>query len=258
MAAKITREYRFSRLPPRPVSCEGAVFSLLTHGCTARECRDDFLFFNKTNVADMADCGRLSYKCTNESFIFFDTAGGLAPPSDCTTKAKFHLYFEDVDLTGPVSLPGVVHATSITAKGGWWARENITTAEINAMRDNPNPSEAELLNWTGGKGLQLLNISRLDLPDLVNISSGGIVMYDVGNLSSLTVPKLKYIAGPITLKLSHGPAISLSFPELYQVTRGIFISGKIDAYVAPKLSLLFPWSWATSKLISFAAWISQS
>ncbi|KFY11728.1 hypothetical protein V492_04295 [Pseudogymnoascus sp. VKM F-4246] len=204
---------------------------------TPDQCPDSYLYFNRTNVADLADCARLSYECTNSSSIFFDSTSGVALPLYCPTKKSFNLFFEDPDLTGPIALPGVGEVHQINFQGGYKLRDNITAAELKDLADKPSLDEADILNYTGGKGLQLLNMSSIDFPDLVNVSIGlGVRIADSGNLSSLTMPKLEYIHDALLLDLSGGPAISLSFPKLSRVLRGISVTGKIDALDFPALN----------------------
>lgn len=75
-------------------------------------------------------------------------------------------------------------------------------------------------------GTKPVNVSRINMPDLQNVTS--LSIYNMANLSSLEVPRLKYLEGGLFLDLRGGPAISLSFPQLERAGT-IRILGKIDS-----------------------------
>ncbi|KFY34547.1 hypothetical protein V494_06681 [Pseudogymnoascus sp. VKM F-4513 (FW-928)] len=200
------------------------------------ECRDRYLFFNHTNVADLVECAEFAYYCANGSTIVVDGTNGDVPPAKCT-KRIYVLYYEQPDVTGPIELPGVVEVNSIVLTGGYVVRDNITTVTTNATHDTPGLAEKEPLGSTEEVWVRAKNtIPSLDLPNLVHVSSGGIFMENMTNLSRLSVPKLENISGRINLNLSDGPAINLSFPKLYRVDEGIIVNGKIDALDFPVLN----------------------
>lgn len=71
-------------------------------------------------------------------------------------------------------------------------------------------------------------MSSIDFPDLVNITYD-MVIQNMHNLASITMPKLENIGGYARIYLGGGPAISLSFPNLLHVKTNIILIGKIDA-----------------------------
>ncbi|OBT65644.1 hypothetical protein VE03_05564 [Pseudogymnoascus sp. 23342-1-I1] len=77
--------------------------------------------------------------------------------------------------------------------------------------------------------------TSIELPDLVNIT-GSININDVDSISNFSVPKLKDIEAILELNFTGGPAIDLSFPSLYHVGGGIYLSGEIDALDFPVLN----------------------
>ena len=78
-----------------------------------------------------------------------------------------------------------------------------------------------------------MNLTSLELPDLVHAGIFQIQYADM--LESLSVPKLTNVSLSLLIDLSaevgypSPPAINLSFPSLYQVMGGIYITGNIDS-----------------------------
>lgn len=114
-------------------------------------------------------------------------------------------------VTGPLSIPGVVDASQAVFQGQWPHYVNI---RVNDSLTGEEP----------------LNLTSLDLPDLINVVS----MFEIqwaDKIKSLSVPKLISVGEGIDLDLTgeNPPAMNLSFPSLYHVEGGIWLSGNIDA-----------------------------
>jgi hypothetical protein len=117
----------------------------------------------------------------------------------------------DPKITGSLSLPGIVASPQVVIEGEY-------------PRSNGN--------FTAIPGVPM-NLTSLELPDLVEVRLFQIQYAD--KLESLSVPKLANVSESIWIDLSaevgypSPPAIHLSFPSLYQVMDGIYITGNIDS-----------------------------
>lgn len=105
-------------------------------------------------------------------------------------------------------MPGLTELSSITITGTY-----------NGTRGVDDPDYA----------LIPATVTSIDLPDLVNITSYNFNIYTAHSISSLSVPKLRYIGNNLSLNLTGGPAINLTFPSLFDVRGGIYLFGEIDA-----------------------------
>jgi hypothetical protein len=117
----------------------------------------------------------------------------------------------DPDVTGSLSLPGIVTSPQVVFEGQFPRLEG---------------------NFTATPAVPM-NLTSLALPDLVDVGTFQIQYAD--KLESLSVPKLTNVSESLLIDLSavvgypSPPAINLSFPRLYQVMGGIDIAGNIDA-----------------------------
>lgn len=118
----------------------------------------------------------------------------------------------DEHVNGSLSIPDVVSVGQAVFQGQWPILPLYPT-------DTSVPEDP-------------LNLTSLELPDLVNITqSGGFEIDWADKIESLKVPKLTNIMGDLQIDLSgeNPPAINLSFPSLYYVGYGISLTGNIDA-----------------------------
>jgi hypothetical protein len=182
----------------------------------------EWLVFNNTNVADLAPCSVFNYHCpvngTNELMEYNSTTGPA--PADCVNYGYNLAISTNSNVTGSLSIPGVATAMQAFFQGVW--------------------------PWTDYSGHNMstpgypLNITSLELPDLVTVTNfGGFGIELADKLESLQAPKLTNITtGSINIDLSgiNPPAINLSFPSLYFVQSGIFLTGNIDAVDLPVLN----------------------
>jgi hypothetical protein len=161
---------------------------------------DNDLSFNKANAATLAGCTELAYRCDDKVVQINSTKEAV--PANCT----HHLYnvTVDGDTKGPLSIPGMAEASSITVSG---TIAPGSTGDFATIYSN--------------------NITVLDLPDLENITSNFMIS-DASSLTTLNVPKLKNVTGFLDIDLSGGPAVRLSFASLIYA-RAIVLSGNIDA-----------------------------
>lgn len=170
------------------------------------ECKNPNLSFNATNIAALVNCTHTTYMCSYELFTF-DTTAGDVPFTNCT-QAIFKQYVSDASFNGSLVIPGLLEVKQSSFDGywPWWLRD---------------PAAIE-------SAARFLDMTSIDMPDLVNITENGIFISYADKLSSLKLPKLKNIRGPMVIDLSRGPAINMSFPSLYS-TSTIHLAGKIDA-----------------------------
>ncbi|RDL36006.1 uncharacterized protein BP5553_06618 [Venustampulla echinocandica] len=190
--------------------------------CPKQFYNQDALLFNSTNIASLADCTKLNYACRTTAAPFYemrryDSTTGPAP-NNCTEFLRN--VFVQKGVNGSLSIPGVVTISQAAFRGQW---------SINRLSDNPTPEYP-------------LNVTDLELPDLVNITtSGGSGIFAIeyaDKIKSVKVPKLEQ-ASKINFNLSgvSPPAISLSFPSLRRVN-SIFLIGNIDAVDLPALDYM--------------------
>ena len=123
-------------------------------------------------------------------------------PSNCTGFGYDITAVQNI--TGALSIPGVV---------------SVAQASFHGQHPSSYWNQTELP----------LNLTSLDLPDLVTVGDGFDFDW-ADKLSSLSVPKLTHVGYGLSFNLSgeDPPAINLSFPSLYYA-EGIFLTGNIDA-----------------------------
>lgn len=78
----------------------------------------------------------------------------------------------------------------------------------------------------------ITSVSKISMPDLQKIGPGTseFTIDSISNLSTLDMPRLSFVSGPMRLNLLGGPAINLSFPNLATASF-INIEGNIDMSV---------------------------
>lgn len=123
-------------------------------------------------------------------------------PANCTGYAYDITVVQNI--TGSLSIPGVV---------------SVFQAAFDGRYPSSYWNQTELP----------LNLTSLDLPDLVTVG-GGFYFDWADKLSSLSVPKLTQVGDWLNFNLSgeNPPPINLSFPSLYY-SGGFFLTGNIDA-----------------------------
>lgn len=134
-------------------------------------------------------------------------------PANCTEIGTWYIRLDqnNKNITGPLSIPGVVNATDVVFEGTWghytdWNFEN------NKTRDD------------------LLNLTSVEFPDLVNVVYGNFEIQLADKIEKLNVPKLTNLQSGLVLNITgeNAPAIDLSFPSLVSV-RDIWMIGNIDS-----------------------------
>lgn len=158
----------------------------------------------------LTHCAEFAYYCSSSTAADgaddFDADGEVVPP-ECT-KRLYGVGCE-ADMEGQLGVPGLTEAESVWLEG------------ISEYRSPYNQSVL-----THGVPLRLTSIN---LPDLVTIKYGSLYINKATNLTSLEVPKLTSIDIDLSINLTGGPAIELSFPSLRRV-RFISLTGNIDLY----------------------------
>ncbi|OBT52887.1 hypothetical protein VE04_06522 [Pseudogymnoascus sp. 24MN13] len=170
-------------------------------------CKSSNLSFDSSNADTLAGCAGLAYSCDGEVVQVNSTNEAIT--ANCTP----HPYkiFVDGTIKGPLEIPGMAEASSITVNGSIVLN---SPAYLGAVYSS--------------------NITSLDLPGLENVASSFIISH-VSSLTSLNVPKLKNVTESLVFDLSYGPAIKLSFPSL-SYARNISLTGNIDAIEFPALN----------------------
>jgi hypothetical protein len=143
--------------------------------------------------------------CYNDA-VFNSTSNNTALLCACGNLTNM---FIDPHFVGPLTIPNITSAQQLTFYGIHPRTDPL------GVGDPIRPADP-------------LNLTSLDLPDLVNITSRSFMIDYADELSSLTVPKLNRIAGALDFDLTGGPAINLSFPSLEFVSMGVILTGKID------------------------------
>ncbi|KFY22725.1 hypothetical protein V493_06373 [Pseudogymnoascus sp. VKM F-4281 (FW-2241)] len=172
---------------------------------------DAEIFFDDTDDAALfVRCAETTYNCSgtldNPRWFTIDSTNETVPANcfrglrDLKTSPNY---------TGPLELPGLTGLYEYETRG-FYAGDYSETGLI-------HPS----------------NITSIDLPDLVNITTD-IKIEDADMITSLNFPKLREVHD-IRLNLSGGPAINLTFPSLTDVNR-VAIFGEIDALDFPVLN----------------------
>lgn len=182
---------------------------------TGTPCDSEFLIFNDTNVNDLLWCVQhVNYLCWPSSgngsgwAMEYNSTTGPAP-ANCNPWD--YNIGNDPNITGSLSLPGIVTSSQVAIEGQY-SRWNGNFTVIPAVP---------------------MNLTSLELPDLVHAGIFQIQYADM--LESLSVPKLTNVSLSLLIDLSaevgypSPPAINLSFPSLYQVMGGIYITGNIDS-----------------------------
>lgn len=173
---------------------------MLIYGHTATDCKSSHLSFNSTNAVTLAGCAELAYRCDGEVVQIDRTNEAI--PANCT-QYPYNI-FVDGNIKGPLAIPGMTEASSITVNG------SIVPGATNNFGV-----------------IYSSNITSLDLPDLEDVTSSFMISH-VSSLSSFNVPKLRNVSESLKFDLSEGPAIKLSFPSL-SYARNISLTGNIDA-----------------------------
>lgn len=170
----------------------------LIYGYPAIDCRSSLISFDSTNAGTLAGCAGQAYSCDGEVALINSTE---AIPANCT-RYPYKLFI-DGNIKGPLAIPGMAEASSITVNG------SIVPGATNNFGV-----------------IYSSNITSLDLPDLETITSSFMISH-VSSLSSINVPKLRNVSESLKLDLSDGPPIKLSFPSL-SYARNISLTGNID------------------------------
>ena len=167
----------------------------------------------------LAHCAEFAYYCPSSTAADgaddFDADGEVVPP-ECTK--RLYGVGSEASMEGELDVPGLTEAESVWLEG------------ISEYRSLRNHSVI-----THGVPLRLTSIS---LPDLVTIKPGSLFINKTTNLTSLEVPKLISIYTDLSINLTGGPAIELSFPSLRKV-RFISLTGNINLYVPLSLCRRF-------------------
>ncbi|KFY95237.1 hypothetical protein V500_02873 [Pseudogymnoascus sp. VKM F-4518 (FW-2643)] len=174
------------------------------------------LAFNGTDTALFVRCAETTYSCNSRppgEKWFSINSTNEAVPADCE-KQIFSLH-PISNFTGPLAMPGLTELSSFKI-GGYY----------NGTRFDDGPDYV----------LFPATVTSIDLPDLVNITSYSFNIYIAHSISSLSVPKLRHIGSDLSLNLTGGPAINLTFPSLFDVRGGIYLFGEIDALGFPTLN----------------------
>lgn len=165
--------------------------------------------FNGTDTALFVRCAETTYSCNSRppgEKWFSINSTNEAVPADCEKQIfGLHLIF---NFTGPLAIPGLTELSSVTIAGSY----NRTRLA--------NDPDYVLIPAT---------VTSIDLPDLVNITAYNFNIVTAHSISSLSVPKLRHIGNDLSLNLTGGPAINLTFPSLFDVRGGIYLYGEIDA-----------------------------
>ncbi|KFY49589.1 hypothetical protein V496_09900 [Pseudogymnoascus sp. VKM F-4515 (FW-2607)] len=170
------------------------------------DCRSSLISFDSTNAGTLAGCAGQAYSCDGEVALINSTE---AIPANCT-RYPYKLFI-DGNIKGPLAIPGMAEASSITVNG------SIVPGATNNFGV-----------------IYSSNITSLDLPDLETITSSFMISH-VSSLSSINVPKLRNVSESLKLDLSDGPPIKLSFPSL-SYARNISLTGNIDDIELPALN----------------------
>lgn len=163
----------------------------------------DFYFDGTDDVALFVHYAETTYDCNatlHGTRWFMIDSTNESVPANCYKYIR-GLYTSH-NYTGPLEMPGLTELSSLGIRGTY----------SGAYRDN---------------GLLLpTNITSIDLPDLVNISTG-ITIDNAASITSLNLPRLRHLDRILFLNFTGGPAINLTFPSLADV-KGIEIYGEID------------------------------
>lgn len=133
-------------------------------------------------------------------------------PANCNEIGTWFIRLDlRANIIGSLSIPGVVNATDVYFEG------------TEGHHIDWNPSNNKTKDYP-------LNLTSVDLPDLVNVVYGDFSIQLANKIESLSVPRLIYIQSSLVLNLTgeNAPAINLSFPSLYTVG-SIRIIGNIDS-----------------------------
>lgn len=152
-------------------------------------------------------CAETTYGCeftTRDKAWFAINSTNEPVPTDCK-KFKYDLSTSQ-NYSGPLAMPGLTELSRLSISGTY-----------NGSRYSSTPIVVLPTRAT-----------TIELPDLVNISAIFLISY-AGSISSLSVPKLRYIGSNLELGFTGGPAINLSFPSLFDVRGSIYLNGEIDA-----------------------------
>jgi hypothetical protein len=163
-------------------------------------CDTETLEFNATNEQALINCTQFNYRCpaAGDRLQLEQIDTTEAVPANCSDWSYFLVL--DGDYNGSLSLPGIVSAAGVHIQG------------------EPGLTEAIPLNLTG-----------LDLSDLVNIATSGLRIEYADKVQDLNVPKLTN-TGLVWIDVTGvaPPPINLSFPSLYDGGGGIYLYGNID------------------------------
>ncbi|OBT71450.1 hypothetical protein VF21_10610 [Pseudogymnoascus sp. 05NY08] len=102
-------------------------------------------------------------------------------------------------LDGSLVVPDLVKLDSLYLSGNWYPKQPVATN---------------------------LTLSTIDFPDLVNLT-GQINIRNADKVSTLKMPKLEVVGDSVSIDLSGGPAISLTFPSLSSIGAGLIVKGNI-------------------------------
>lgn len=166
------------------------------------------LYFNNTNIAAYAACTQYNYDCPDPNTNGTQPEIFTGPaPSSCEKHAWTIALADNV--TGPITIPGVVWAKLASFSGHWAIVDGYT--------------------GTVERPAELLNITRLELPDLVDVWEGFSMAY-ADKIESLLLPKLETVGSGLDVNLSgtNAPAINLSFPRLRSAGEFVQLVGNID------------------------------
>ncbi|OBT69951.1 hypothetical protein VE03_00492 [Pseudogymnoascus sp. 23342-1-I1] len=169
------------------------------------DCKRSSLSFDSSNAVTLAGCAGLTYSCDGEAVQI----NGTEVPANCTPYP--YQIFIDGNIKGPLAIPGMAEASSITVNG----------SIVPDKTDNFG-------------AIYTSNITSLDLPDLESVTSSFMISH-VSSLSNISVPKLENVSESLKFDLSDGPAIKLSFPGL-TYARNISLTGNIDEIEFPALN----------------------
>lgn len=172
------------------------------------------LIFNKTNAAEQAPCTGLNYDWTTTTLTAgrndtelreYNSTTGPAP-ENCAPFSSYDMIMQ-IDLNGSITIPGIVHVGQALFQGKWPRLGQLST-------------------------VMPLNLTDIDLPDLVNVTRGDLRIEWAPKVQSLKVPKLTNVEGQININMfdtiPNPPPMSLSFPSLRSASKGLFIYGNID------------------------------
>ncbi|OBT85112.1 hypothetical protein VE02_06481 [Pseudogymnoascus sp. 03VT05] len=172
---------------------------------------DAEFYFEVTEDVDLfVRCAETTYECDTTLYgamLFIIDSTKEPVPAGCH-KYMRHLTTSH-NYTGPLEVPGLTELSGLGIRGTYSGTSQ-------------------------DKGLLLpTNVTSIDLPDLVNITIG-MSIENAASITRVNLPKLRHIDIDLRLNFTGGPAISLTFPSLADVS-SIAIYGEIDTLDFPAL-----------------------